>query len=337
MVWWKRNQANDRRIDLDADRELEEIRERRRNRFRILVCIDGTDQSYEGVRFANEIGQGDECDIILLYVRNIDQGLRSGGLQMRVARENMLEWDLELPGIQYLKRGRDMLIGEGQLSDQWEAIFSHRDVRGDPLGDNKIEYRNDRGKGIVLKLKTAPDTASGILDQYELGPYNLMIIGTPSRWRGQFRSLLRMSVVQRVAMLSPCSVLIARERMDKEGFLVCSDGSEQCLDAVRRVAVLARHCGRPLTLFGVAEAVEDRDRVEADLQSAREMLGEMGIETPATMSEVGDPVRRILEIGRNYELITVAGYDNSRLQRMFAGSVALDVMGAATSSVLNVR
>ena len=181
MAWWKRKQTSPSGIELDADRELEDIRERRRNRFRILVCIDGSDESYEGVRFANDIGQGDECDIILLYVRQIDQGLRSGGLQMRVARENMLEWDLELPGIQYLKRGRDMLIGEGRLADEWQAISSHTDIRGDPLGDNKIEYRNDRGKGIVLKLKTAPDTASGILDQYELGPYNVMIIGTPSR------------------------------------------------------------------------------------------------------------------------------------------------------------
>jgi nucleotide-binding universal stress UspA family protein len=337
MAWWKRKQTSPSGIELDADRELEDIRERRRNRFRILVCIDGSDESYEGVRFANDIGQGDECDIILLYVRQIDQGLRSGGLQMRVARENMLEWDLELPGIQYLKRGRDMLIGEGRLADEWQAISSHTDIRGDPLGDNKIEYRNDRGKGIVLKLKTAPDTASGILDQYELGPYNVMIIGTPSRWRGQFRSLLRMSVVQRVAMLSPCSVLIARERASKEGFLVCSDGSEQSLDAVRRTAVLARHCGKPLTLLGVAEAVEDRDRVEADLQSARVMLDNMGIETHATMSEVGDPVQRILEIGKDYELITVSEYGNSRLRRLFGGSVAFDVMGAAASSVLNVR
>ena len=84
--------------------EREEIRERRRNRFRILVCIDGTDASYDGIRFAAKIGYRSECDIILLYVRPIDQGLRSGGLQVRVARENMLDWGLELPGIRNLKK-----------------------------------------------------------------------------------------------------------------------------------------------------------------------------------------------------------------------------------------
>ena len=45
---------------------------------------------------------------------------------------------------------------------------------------------------MVLKLKTAPDAANGILDQYELGPYNLMILGEPSRWRSEFKALASM-------------------------------------------------------------------------------------------------------------------------------------------------
>ena len=337
MPWWKRKEVPRRGVDLDAQRELEEIRANRRNRFRILVCIDGSDDSYEGLRFAKEIGRGDKCDIILLYVRPIDQGLRSGGLQMRVARENMLEWGLELPGIQYLKRGLEMLIGEGQLADEWKAISSHTDLRGDPLGDNKVEYRNDSGKSIVLKLKTAPGPASGILDQYELGPYNVMIMGKPSRWRGEARALLQAGVVQKVAMLSPCSVLVARERAGKDGFLICSDGTEQCLDAVRRTAVLAQHCGKPLTLMGVASTDEDRGQVDAGLQSARVMLDEMGIETRATVSEVGDPVQHIIETGNDYALITVSDSGKSQLKRFFMGSVAFDIMGGAARSVLNVR
>ena len=81
--------------------KLEEISEARRNRFRILVCIDGSDESYLGLRYAERMGgHREDCDIVLLYVRPIDQGLHSGGLQLRVARENMLNWGLELPGIQ---------------------------------------------------------------------------------------------------------------------------------------------------------------------------------------------------------------------------------------------
>ena len=73
-----------------------QLKEERRRRFRVLVCLDGSVESLEGVRLASKIKPSHDCDIILLYVRSIDQGLRSGGLQIRLARENMLEWGIEL-------------------------------------------------------------------------------------------------------------------------------------------------------------------------------------------------------------------------------------------------
>ena len=48
-------------------------------RFRILVCIDGSEESYRGLRYAARLGGGVDADICLLYVRPVDQGLRSGG------------------------------------------------------------------------------------------------------------------------------------------------------------------------------------------------------------------------------------------------------------------
>ena len=164
------------RLDLSTQEDAEELRAWRGKRFRILVCIDGSEESYVGLRYAAKIGRCEECDIILAYVRPADQGLRTGGLQLRVARENMLDWGLELLSVKYLKQGFEMLIEAGHMEKEWDAIHTHTDVWGDPLGDNKIEYRHESGKSIVLKLKTAPDIVSGILDQYELGPYNLMTL-----------------------------------------------------------------------------------------------------------------------------------------------------------------
>ena len=97
------------KIEREAFAELQAVNERRRGRFRILACIDGSEESYDTVRYAVRLGKRPEVDIILLYVRQIDQGLRSGGLQVRVARENMLDWGLELPGITYLTRGLEVL------------------------------------------------------------------------------------------------------------------------------------------------------------------------------------------------------------------------------------
>ena len=321
----------------NAREEVDKLRAYRSNRFRILVCIDGSDEAYEGLRFAAEIGKSDDCDIILAYVRPTDQGLRSGGLQIRVARENMLDWGLELPGIHHLKQGYEMLIEAGHQAEEWDATHAHSDVWGDPLGDNKIEYRHESGKSIVLKLKTAPDVVSGILDQYELGPYNLMTLGEPSRWQGEFRSFWDAGVVQKVAMLSPCSVLVARGAVEQKGTLLCTDGTEQSYDSMRRAAVLAHNCKSQISLFSVARDHDGKARAEGAVEKARSMLEDMDIQVAGTDVGVGDPVEQIIEAGEGHALIVVSDSGKSRLKRFLVGSVAFGVMGRAKTSVLNVR
>jgi len=316
--------------------EMEALQEWRRNRFRILVCIDGSDESYESLHFAAQMGKGDECDIIILYVRPIDQGLRTGGLEVRVARENMLDWGLELPGIDHLKRGLDLLIEEGHMEEEWDATHATQRTWGDPVGESKIEYRRESGKSIVLKLKTAPDVAAGILDQYELGPYNLMILGRPSRWQGEIRSFWDAGVGQKVAMLSPCSVLVAREREVGRGHFICTDGSAQSMEALRRAAVLAHYCGEPITLFSVARNHEGRARAEDIVAGAKAMLDEHGIEVADSLTAVGDPVQQILEAGADHSLIAVSS-GKARLKRFLSGSVAFSVLGRAPNSVLSIR
>lgn len=325
------------RFDLSAQEEAEELRTWRSKRFRILVCVDGSEESYVGLRFAAKIGRSEECDIILAYVRPSDQGLRTGGLQLRVARENMLDWGLELPSVKYLKQGFEMLMEAGHMAEEWDTVHTHTDVWGDPLGDNKIEYRHECGKSIVLKLKTAPDVVSGILDQYELGPYNLMTLGEPSRWQGEIRSFWDAGVVQKVAMLSPCSVLVAREGAQRTGSLICTDGSEQSFEAARRAAVLAHYCDSPITLFSVTPDHEGQPRAEEVVARAKAMLEDLDIPVAGTAVGVGDPVEQILEAGAGHGVIVVSDSGKSRLKRFLAGSVAFGVMGRAKTSVLNVR
>ena len=208
--------------------------ESRDDRFRILVCIDGSEESYQSLRYAAKMGGGVDADIVLLYVRPTDQGLRSGGLQVRVARENMLDWGLELPGIKYLKKGYDILLEMGLANEEWKETSYHTNVEGDPLGDNKIEYMNKDGKVIVLKLKVASDIASGIIEQWELGPYDIIILGASGRWRGMAKKFWDPAVAEKVAIHAPCSVLVARELDVGHGHLICTDGSEKAMDTVRK-------------------------------------------------------------------------------------------------------
>ena len=150
------------------------------------------------MRFAARLAPNDDCDIIVLFVRSVDQGLWSGGLQLRVARQNMMDAGFELPGVRDLKQALAILKEEGIDAESWPREASQQDAWGDPAGDTKVEYKSPEGRTVVLKLKTAPDAANGILDQYELGPYNLMILGEPSRWRGEFQAWFDAGVVQQV-------------------------------------------------------------------------------------------------------------------------------------------
>ena len=312
--------------------------EERKDRFRILVCIDGSDECYQSLRYAARLGGGVDADIVLLYVRPTDQGLRSGGLQIRVARENMLKWGIELPGIQYLKKGRDMLKELGVMAgDEWREKVAHTDVDGDPLGDNKINYINEKGKMVVLKLKVATDIATGILEQWELGPYDLIILGASSRWKGMARSFWDPAVAEKVAVHAPCSVLVARDLEEGHGHLICTDGSEKSMEMVRSDAELASRCDCPVSLMSVALDVEDEPEAKANVEKAEKMLKQLGIEVKETLIPVGNPVKEIIEAGPNYSLIVVSESGKTGLQRFFMGSVAFKVMENAHNSVLIAR
>lgn len=308
-----------------------------KRRFRILVCIDGSDESYRGLRYAAKLGGGIDSDIVLLYVRPVDQGLRSGGLEIDIARKNMLDWGLELPGITYLKKGRDLLVELGVMDNDWEQHSYHTDVQGTTLGDNKLEYVNVNGKKTVLKLKVAPDIATGILQQYELAPYDLIILGASSRWKGGIKGFWDPAVAEKIAIHAPCSVLIARDLEVGHGHLICTDGSPNAMDMVRKDALIASRCRCPISILSVALDDEGASSARENVEKARHALEEMGIGIRETLTRIGDPVEQIVETGPDYSLIVLSDTAKSGLQRFFMGSVAFKVMETAHNSVMIVR
>ncbi len=331
-----RSQLSDRQ-EAAVRKTLQNLRAQRRNRFRILACIDGTEESLITVRFAARFSIQDNCDLIVLYVRPIDSGLQSGGLQVRLARQNMLEAGFELPGVSHLKHALDVLKQEGLDVSDWPKEAQRSEAWGDPAGDNKLEFRSPEGRAVVLKLKTAPDVANGILDQYELGPYNLIITGEPSHWRSEWMAFFGSSIVQTVTTMAPCSVLVARNSLDKQGFFICTDGSSRSMQAVRRAAVLAEVTGEPITLFSVADSNAGRPAAEEAVANARALLKAMKIQVAETRVAVGNAAEEIVESGSLYKVIVVTDEGRSRFQRLLRGSTATDVVRRARTSVLDVR
>ena len=319
------------------EKTLQNLRVQRRNRFRVLACINEEEASYITVRFAARLAPGDECDIIVVFVRPIDQELWSGGLQVRLARQNMLEAGLELPGVRHLKKALEVLKEDGIDVTGWTQETAHEDAWGDPAGDNKVVYTSPEGRSVVLKLKSAPDVANGILDQYELGPYNLMILGEFSSWRGGPMSWFSKGVVQRVTMLSPCSVLVARSSLERQGFFICTDGTSRSMQAVRRAAVLAHTIGEPITLFSAAPTAAAQPAAEENVENAKALLKALGIAVAESRVAIGNPAQRIVELGSDYKIIVVTDEGRSWWQRMWRGSVAYEVARKARTSVLDVR
>lgn len=306
-------------------------------RFRILICIDGSDESYRGLLYTARLGRGLDCDIVLLYIRPADQGLRSGGLQVRVARENMLKWGLELPGIKYLKKGLDILKElEVMDGENWTETTTHLEIERDPLGDNSIEYVNADGRKIILKLKVAEDVARGILEQWELGEYDLIIMGDQlgDRSGGLAKSLWDPAVAEKVAIHATCSVLIARDLQQGRGHLLCVDGSDRALDMVRRDGQLALACSCPVSIISVALDDEGLPQAKGNVDAAIAALAEVGNSPVDVLTPVGDPVTQICEAGKNYSVIVVADTSVTGIKRFFMGGVSFKVLAEAENSVL---
>ncbi len=306
-------------------------------RFRILVCIDGSDESYRGLRYAARLGRGVDADITLLYVRLEDQGMNSGGLQVKVARENMLDWGLELPGMRYLNKGRDILIELGDVADGWKPKHTHRDAKGDPAGDHMVEYCNEAGKRIRMRLKVASSIEGGILDQQEEGKHDLIILGASGKRRAMTKLLGLAPAALKVATHAPCSVLVARELEEGKGHLICTTNSERSIDMIKKDAILANRCQCPISLISVAVTEEQRPSAEASIAEARTALAAMNIPVKESSVRLGDPVNEIVEAGQNHSLIVMSSTSKAGMRRFFIGGISFNVLEHAKNSVLIVR
>jgi nucleotide-binding universal stress UspA family protein len=190
---------------------------------------------------------------------------------------------------------------------------------------------------IVLKLKVSTDVATGILEQWELGPYDLIILGASGRSRGVAKNLWDPAVAEKVATHAPCSVLVARELDIGHGHLICTDGSEKALDTVRKDAYLASRCECPVSLISVALDIETKEEAEIHVENARKELAAMDIEVVNTITRVGKPVDEIIEAGIDYSVIVMSDSGKSGLKRLILGSVATKVLQEAYTSVMVVR
>ncbi len=307
-------------------------------RFSILVCVDGSEACSAALKYAVRIGSGTDADLTLLYVRPVDPGLQMAGLQGSLARENILNWGLELPGTKALKKAREQLVALEWLSEDWETRFTNKTVAGDPLGDNITTYTNDDGRSITLMLKVGKSVAQGILDECAEGDYDITIIAKTTDDDAIGLGHIDPFVAEKVALEHTGTVLVTRALEESHGHLLCVTDDEVSVRAARRDAEIAARCLCPVYLLSVAADEDGRPAAEQAIAAARREIEAAGIRPSGEIIVIGDPVERIVEEGRNYSVIVMSPINSqSRWRRLFSRTTTTNVLKRAHNSVMLVR
>lgn len=302
-------------------------------RFNILLCIDGSEESKRGLSYALKLSQGNDADITLLYVRPADKGMKQG---VQMARQNMVDWGFELPGMQALKEARDQLIDMGYLGGNWSEENVRKRAYGDPVGDSMKIYTHKEGASITLKQMVSPSVAAGILDECELNQYDLTVIAMSGPGSKNVGGKINWSVTRSVVTEHRGTVLLAREIRENHGHLICVS-DEKSIEAAKKDAILANRCNCPVSLISVARTEAEKEAANRALAKARFEIESAGIDLVNAYSVVGDPASKIIEYGEGYSVIVMADTVVKGFRRFFQTSTAFDVLQHANNSVMIVR
>ncbi len=233
------------------------------DRFNILVCIDGSEESYRGLHYAIKFSLDHaDTDISLLYVRAEGMAERSSGLNMNLARENLLDWDIELPGLAALKKARDMLVDSGFLGEEWGAEDITKKFRGTRSGDHIVKYTSNKtDQHISLIVRESSSVLTGILDEGHFYHYDIIIV---SAAQGSASSAGHIDTYTAIGVATEHdgTVILVRELEEGHGHFICVEDTEVSMEMVRKDALMAKRCNCPIYLYSVAEDDEGLDQAQ---------------------------------------------------------------------------
>lgn len=306
------------------------------DRLRILISIGGGPEAFTGLKFVHRLSEQSCADLALLYVRPMDSGLKSGGMEVRVVRENVLEWGLELPGMAHLNKARDILNELGEIDNALDDEWRHRELSGDPAGEFVREYHNPCGGTISLRLRTAADVTSAVVDDAERFKADLIIVGgSPDPVEGLRKYITPKSLALKIAAHTKSSVIVARQLEPGHGHLVCVQDTDRSRDMVDKSIRYAKACKCPISIMSVAPDEAGLEAANKAVAEAAEVYRAGGIEPHELLVETGDPAEIITEIGYDFSLIVMAESEKPWFAKGF--SVSHDVAARARNSVMIVK
>lgn len=299
---------------------------------KILMCTDGQSFAEEAIRFGGKFAHELDADVTVLFVRPKAPG--GDLIHLSTARKKMGEWDLDIPGVGYLKRAKEILSEAGLVSllTEGETPLRHT-FRESTEGGIELHLIGRRTERVRLKLREG-ESAEEILTEAGQGQYDLILTG--SRGHQGFASYFIGTTALRIAEFAPCSVLIAKNIRKGHNFLICTDGSSGAEKAELFGAQIAQALKARVTILSVASEEADVKAAQEQVRRAEMILSQMGIQSKIKVG-VGRPSEVIIDEAKDHDIVVMGASGSSAVKRFFLGSVPLKVIEYGACPVLLIR
>ncbi|MFQ5580320.1 MAG: universal stress protein [Nitrospiria bacterium] len=298
---------------------------------KVLMCTDGEVYAEEAIQFGGRLAIGMNADVSVVHVR--PPIAPSTRVQITTVRKKLGEWDLDLPGVDYLARANKILTGVGLTKIPASRGRRSHTFRERVDGATELQIEGVHGENVRFRLREG-NTVDEILEEADRGDYDLIIVSSRGH-KGISRYFVG-STALRVADLAPCSVLIAKNIREDDNFLLCTDGSPLAEKAEIAGAEMARALGAKVTILSVAEEEAGRGDAIRMARRAEMILGQMGIEAKQKV-RVGRPSEEIIAEALDHDIVVMGASGSSTVKKFFLGSVPLKVIEYGECPVLVVR
>lgn len=287
---------------------------------RIVVGVDGSEQSNHAFAKALVIAEASEATLIIGHVMDIRN----------------------FPN--------EHLLYSGQLWEEWKGV-------ADEL--LQAHKKQAEAKGVVVETAFSSGNPRIQVAKELTKDYEADLLITSATGRNRIDRLFTGSVAEAAMRHSPCDYLIVKGYENASNrytnIVVGIDGSNQSENAVREAAILAKEHGSDLTIVYVLpvssyqgvvtsspELMEKRERekIKDMLASNKERAEEMGALNVKTEFLYGSPREKFstgLSNTINPDLIVIGSTGTNMVTRFMIGSVAEAAMRHAPCDVLTVK
>ncbi len=301
----------------------------------VLVCYDGSDEARAALGCVGELAAAKPVNVTVLFVR---PKAPSGYTEMvDLARERIVDWELDLPGLVVLREAEEMLVAQGEVEEAEAGQPAKLRHGVKQLGKGLLELHllGRHNENVRLRLRDGGDTAGVILNEMDSLPYDMVVLG--SRGKKGLKRWVMGSTAQRVALFCEKTVLVVRGKSALKRVVVCTDGSEAAEHAVRFVAPLAKAKGCELTALAVAKSEAQRADAQRVVDRASSLFAEAELDCGIQVLEGGDRAEAILKASEAYDLVVLGVSGKSHMRRFLMGSVPLKVLEHSPGSVMIVK